>query len=55
VATVHRIRAEPAGTTLAAAVARYLATLDTPRPPTPAACTRAPWLRCAQRLVPSGS
>lgn len=43
VATVHRIHAEPAGPTLTA------------RPPQPAACTRAPWLRCAQRLVPSGS
>ena len=41
-ATVHRIHAEPAGPTLAA------------RPPQPAACMRAPWLRCAQRLVPSG-
>jgi hypothetical protein len=38
----HRIHAEPAGPTLTA------------RPPQPAACTRAPWLRCAQRLVPSG-
>jgi hypothetical protein len=42
VATVHRIHAEPAGPTLAA------------RPSQPAAYTRAPWLRCAQRLVPSG-